>query len=294
MHKLFLLSGLIWACSIISFFGASFLFRAPSNGFYTDSQSLVMLASVIIGVFSFLFLAATVIKLFGRRIIQFLFSKKFIISFIVILVLGCISVLVYDYQKLANRSSTPIISTPVSSDASAGASLTENIGASPIVPVVTTIQAKKIIQNTQKAVDWSCEVLDDKTTACAHPADSRMSTSEELFVAVNEYRKAHGIGTLEKNDLLCSIAQNRANEQLSYGSLDSHAGFEKYARNQTDFDAMGEILYGGVQNQLGVHIVEWGWARSQTGHKESLEDRKWQNGCGGVAGLFAVFIFGKR
>ena len=147
---------------------------------------------------------------------------------------------------------------------------------------------------TQAAFDWSVEKVDDHITKISLPPDPRMSTSEELFIAMNDYRKAHGVQALTKNDSLCSIAQNRANEQLANGDLDNHAGFDKYAQNQEEFYRMGEVLFGGAQPQYGVHIIEYGWDRSLTGHKEAIQNPAWNHGCGGIAGYFAVFIFGSK
>jgi hypothetical protein len=147
---------------------------------------------------------------------------------------------------------------------------------------------------TEEPFNWTVEKVDDQVTKIALPPDPRMSTPDELFEAMNNYRRAHNVQTLTKNDLLCSIAQNRANEQLANGGLDGHAGFDKYAENQNEFPRMGEVLFGGVQPQYGVHIVEYGWDRSLTGHKEAIQNPSWNHGCGGIAGYYAVFIFGSK
>lgn len=147
---------------------------------------------------------------------------------------------------------------------------------------------------TQAPFDWSVEKVDDHITKINLPPDPRMTTAEELNTAMNDYRRAHNVQTVTKNDLLCSIAQKRAEEQLANGGLDGHAGFDKYGQSQTEFSKMGEVLFGGVQPQYGVHIVEYGWDRSLTGHKEAIQDPDWNHGCGGVAGYYAVFIFGTR
>jgi len=141
---------------------------------------------------------------------------------------------------------------------------------------------------------WSVEKVDEHITKIALPPDPRMSTADELFEAMGSYRKAHNVPTLTKSDLLCSIAQNRADEQLANGNLDNHAGFDKYAQNQEEFSRMGEVLFGGAQSQYGVHIIEYGWDRSLTGHKEAIQNPIWNYGCGGIAGYFAVFIFGSK
>ncbi len=141
---------------------------------------------------------------------------------------------------------------------------------------------------------WKVEKIDDKTTSTKFPEDDRMGTAEELFVAINNFRQAHSISTVQKHDTLCRIAQTRANQLLELGQLDGHAGMSDLAHSQQDFDNMGEVISGGVQKQLAVHTVEWGWGRSLTGHRESILNKKWTHGCGGIAGLFNVFVFGSN
>lgn len=121
-----------------------------------------------------------------------------------------------------------------------------------------------------------------------------MSTIDELNQAMNQYRESHGLPTLSFNSTLCSIAQNRAVELQQLGKLDGHAGAEKYMRQQQEFNTIDEVLFGGIQPVAGVHVVEWGWDTSLTGHHEAISDSKWRDGCAGIAGYFAVFEFGAR
>lgn len=160
--------------------------------------------------------------------------------------------------------------------------------------VTEELKAQIKMAPTQPPFDWSVEKVDEHMTKINLPPDPRMSTPEELFDAINNYRRAHNVQTITRNDTLCDIAKKRADEQLANGGLDGHAGFEKYAQSQNDFYRVGEVLFGGVQPQYGVHIVEYGWDRSLTGHKEAIQNPSWNHGCGGVAGYFAVFIFGVR
>lgn len=143
--------------------------------------------------------------------------------------------------------------------------------------------------------DWGKTVkLDDKTSASRFAPDDHMSTVDELNQAMNLYRQTHGLPTVNFDPLLCSIAQTRANQLQALGKLDSHAGFSDLAHNQKTYDTMDEILFGGVQPVADVHIVEWGWDQSLTGHHESISDPMWHNGCAGIAGYFAVFEFGAK
>lgn len=146
--------------------------------------------------------------------------------------------------------------------------------------------------------DGTCRKIDEKTTRCNNAPDSRMSTPEELFQAVNQYRIIHNLNPVQKDDTLCYIAQSRANEMQKVGQLDEHEGLKKYFDEQEVIQNIGEVMYGSSdgpgQPILGVHIVEWGWDRSVTGHKEALQDSKWQYGCAGIAGYIAVFEFGVK
>jgi uncharacterized protein YkwD len=159
-------------------------------------------------------------------------------------------------------------------------------------PKTITVKKTIYVTATPAPFQWTVEKINEHETALSLPPDPRMSTPDELFEAINEYRRANGISLIQKSDSLCTIAQKRAEEQLANGSLDDHAGFEKYVNSQNEFSTMGEVLFGGNQPQYGVHIVEFCWARSLTGHKEAIRDTNWQQGCGGIAGYYAVFIFG--
>lgn len=159
-----------------------------------------------------------------------------------------------------------------------------------IVDIKTDLNSESV----KKTYDWSVEKVDEHITKISIPSDDRMSTVDELNQAMKSYRLANGLPELQKSDGICKIAQNRANEQLSNGGLDNHSGFNKYVQDQSEFNRMGEVLFGGNQPQYGVHIIEFGWHRSLTGHKEAIQDPSWQYGCGGIAGYYAVFIFGTK
>jgi hypothetical protein len=109
VRKILMLSSLlIWVCSIISFLCASFLFRARSDGLYTNSQSLILMVSVVVGAVSFLILVATIISKFYRSI-KASFSRVFIILLMVgMWGLGWISVRIFDSQQPIVSTSTPI------------------------------------------------------------------------------------------------------------------------------------------------------------------------------------------
>ena len=126
------------------------------------------------------------------------------------------------------------------------------------------------------------------------PVIIQPSNSQDLLSAVNAFRSKNGLGHLSSDSNLCSIAQNRINENVALGSLDNHAGFDKYFKGQTEFKGMGENLHWATYSETAGEIVENGWANSPE-HKANMLDSKWQYGCGGQAGTyFASFLFASK
>lgn len=143
-------------------------------------------------------------------------------------------------------------------------------------------------------IEWGKTIkIDDRISASYFAPDDHMSTKDELNQAMNIYRQSHEIPILTFDSLLCQIAKTRAGQLEESGKL-SHAGFSDLAQNQNSFYNMAEVIFGASQPTSGIHIVEWGWDRSLTGHHEAISDPKWNEGCGATAGFFAIFVFGKR
>ena len=126
------------------------------------------------------------------------------------------------------------------------------------------------------------------------PVTIQPSNSQDLLSAVNSFRNKNGLGRLSSSNTLCSIAQNRVNENAALGQLDDHAGFDKYFKGQTEFKGMGENLHWATYRETAEEIIENGWANSP-GHKANMLDSKWQYGCGELAGTyFSSFIFASK
>ena len=119
------------------------------------------------------------------------------------------------------------------------------------------------------------------------PSES-MTSAEELNAATDQYRQAHGFTKLYIDPQLCEIAAQRARE---IGNSFSHNGFNQHIQNgdydYTGFTSIAENLWQGSFS--GVHIVEYGWDKSE-GHRANLQG-DWSRGCGRVNGPNAVFIF---
>lgn len=163
------------------------------------------------------------------------------------------------------------------------------------IPTYTPTPTQIIYKGpTPTAIPWGTTIkLDSETSASYFAPDDHMSTTDELNQAMNQYRKDHNLPTLNFDSTLCNIAQIRAGQLKASGQL-SHDGFSDLAHNQQVFSSMDEVIFGGNNPVAGVHIVEWGWDKSLTGHHEAISDTRWHDGCGATAGLFAVFEFGAR
>ena len=135
--------------------------------------------------------------------------------------------------------------------------------------------------------------LNDTITEISTTGADRMAKADEVFSQMNAYRSARGIRTLAKSPTLCGIAQNRASEVNAAGQID-HSGFDKNADNQYEFNSMGEVLMTGEGPSSAVQVVDEGWARSLTGHKEAIEDPDWTHGCAGVSGNTATYTLGTQ
>lgn len=160
----------------------------------------------------------------------------------------------------------------------------------------TTTPTQKNSSLPDKLVAWvenqSTETAsEEKAGFVKIPPSDHIATVGELFAAVNEYRGKRNLPILKTNSFLCDIAEKRAREVLALGDLD-HSGLSKYTESQHEFSLMGEILFTSPYPQSGAHIVEMGWDKSTTGHKEELQNPDYTRGCAGISGYYAVFVFG--
>lgn len=168
----------------------------------------------------------------------------------------------------------------------------------PTPTIIIVTSAPKIVER-KKEVSQSAASNLDTTISSPDPSPTTAVTNvsqdnEGLLNAVNRFRSANGISSLSSSGTLCQIAEKRLTELIGQGSLDSHAGFDKYFKGQTEFKGMGENLHWATYSETGAEIVENGWAKSP-GHLANILDSKWQYGCGGQAGShFASFIFASK
>lgn len=133
---------------------------------------------------------------------------------------------------------------------------------------------KKVLD--QKEEEWGvARQIDEKTWTIKIGEDNKMTTANELFEALNNYRERHGSGKLSWDQNLADFAQKRAENFSLMGRLDGHKGFEEYVENEENvkklgFWSLGENSSSGYK-MLGVHLIEWIYAGDKPHNDNQLE-----------------------
>lgn len=127
--------------------------------------------------------------------------------------------------------------------------------------------------------------------------DLNMSTSQEIFDALNKYRMKKNRVKLIWNKNLAAFAQQRAQDLTAIGDVDEHRGFRDYTRNpanreQLGFMRLGENTSCGYR-MTGTHMIEWIFA-GDTPHDENQLSRRWTNVGVGVSGTCVSLVFGNK
>ena len=124
--------------------------------------------------------------------------------------------------------------------------------------------------------------------------DPQMATPQDIFQALNEYRRTYGSSVLTWNTKLADYAQSRAKFFVANKGLDSHQGFNNYLTNDNGFDQLGftalgeNASYGYRLN--GVHLIEWIYAGDEP-HDQNQKDNRWAYVGIGVNGTASCLIF---
>ena len=131
-------------------------------------------------------------------------------------------------------------------------------------------------------------------------------SEDQLWQALLDYRQSQNRTHLVKEESLCVYARKRVEEhQARYLTLkddekplDSHAGFERDAANEslfkdTNFPALAENLAYLPGYATATQIIEWGWD-SSTPHRNAQLSNDWTHAC--VSGRFPFYvgIFARR
>lgn len=137
--------------------------------------------------------------------------------------------------------------------------------------------------------------IDEVTWTMKVGEDEKMATANEIFVALNEYRKRYGSQVLTWDNKLSEYANNRAIYLNSIKSVDGHKGFTNFMENEDGFNKLGftalgeNISFGYKLN--GVHTIEWMYAGDKP-HNDNQLDNRWNYVGIGVNGLATCLIFG--
>ncbi len=135
---------------------------------------------------------------------------------------------------------------------------------------------------------------DDVTYTMKVGQDEQMGTAQEIFDALNAYRRVKGVGTLSWDANLATYAQERANYYNQYG-VDAHEGFKKYTEDTNNVKKLGFYMLGengSLGYRLsGTHLIEWVFA-SDEGHDNNQKDPRWSDVGVGVSGTGVDIIFG--
>lgn len=137
--------------------------------------------------------------------------------------------------------------------------------------------------------------VDDHTYTVNVQNDSQNASSQEILTALNNYRTAHGKGTLSWDSNLAVFAQNRAEQFDKDGKLDDHAGFNQLFTNPDNVKKLG-FLRLGENSSIGyvlnaVHLIEWVYA-SDAPHNNNQLDSDWTHVGIGVSGNSTDLVFG--
>lgn len=127
------------------------------------------------------------------------------------------------------------------------------------------------------------------------PSPSNKTTSQSLFLALNNYRVKQGLNALIWNQTLGNYAQSRSDYYLRRGSMDNHEGFKQLTStaagfHQLGFRSLGENSSSGY-NTTPVALIEKIYASSPR-HQENQLNPNWTHAGIGVSGLFTDLVFG--
>lgn len=163
-------------------------------------------------------------------------------------------------------------------------------------PLPTTSQIIPTQNIPSDTTPWGiAQQIDEYTWTMKINQDPVMTTSKELFDALNEYRRVKGVSQLTWDDKLANYAQTRAQFFNQQKKLDSHAGFQDFLENQNGFevlgfDRLGENASFGYR-LTGTHLIEWVYAGDEP-HDKNQRDNRWAFVGVGVDGTATCLIFG--
>ncbi len=172
----------------------------------------------------------------------------------------------------------------------------ENYYLSPEPTIFPTASPDKSPYSDNSGPWGVAEQISEHTWSMKIGDDNRMATPDEIYTALNNYRKDKGRNQLRWDNRLAKYAQTRAQYFTSLGKLDEHAGFSDYVQNPDNLKTLG--FWGVGENSSygyrlsGVHLIEWIFAGDKP-HDDNQLDPGWTDVGVGVDGIQTDIIFGK-
>lgn len=184
----------------------------------------------------------------------------------------------------------------IESDMRDKAKMINHINAPTNQPINTSTPSVPVVKTNSNSWGVSRK-LDEKTWTMQVGNDKKMATPDDIFKALNNYRKQNGSGSLTWDETLSDFAKKRAATFLSIGGLDGHAGFNEYFKNEDNMKNMkvtgvGENSSYGYKLE-GVHLIEWVFAGDDP-HNDNQLDKNWNTVGIAVVGTAVDLVFAKK
>jgi len=189
--------------------------------------------------------------------------------------------------------------------------VSEYISSPTLIPIIekseNSPQTQQATDSAPKIAYWTpaptipwgtTEKVDEHTYRTYVGDDEVMSTADELHVAMNKYRVAHGAGELVVSDTLCRLADMRIAQLVAIGGLDSHKGFKDYLANDSNWDNLPGFRSVGENNSYGyrlsgTHLIEWVFDADEE-HRSNQQNPKWNRICTRISDTIVEIVFGQE
>ena len=150
----------------------------------------------------------------------------------------------------------------------------------------------------QNPSQYTAEKVGDNTWKVSNVInDGTMASPQDISNALNSYRTSHGVSSLSWDGGLASYSQGRADLFAKNGSLDSHAGFNDFMKNdgfsKVGFNSLGEnsAYLSGPMNADKIIKDIFG---ADGAHDGNQLDPSWTHVGVGVSGNAVNVNFGKN
>jgi len=156
-------------------------------------------------------------------------------------------------------------------------------------------QEKEKNNELTKRIEELSQRLSQSQTQTTSPTKVARPTfnysGDDIFRAINDYRRSSAVGELSLDPNLCYLSSFRLSQLLDLGKLDAHQGFIDFdPANRFKYERVGEDLAFGYQSARETVDA---WEKSP-GHNLVLKDPINTLGCVAANRGYAVFIAGRE